>query len=353
MNDRLGTAMTHQVKMYFEDDGEAEISCAQDEDVVTAALRQGVLLMTECREGVCSTCKCFLAEGDYSELLSHSVHALSPAEEEEGFVLACRLKPSSDLELEFDYPFSLVQHLAASTWRGSIDEIRWISESTVSLTVRTLAAQDPVRFTPGQFVRLTLANGVSRDFSMCHLPSDDRLLRFQIKVYSDGEFSSYLATKAQVGDAITVEGPMGKFIYRDTGRVPVFIAGGTGLAPIVAILRQVEQSAPETEALLFFGNTNPGDVYFADELKELCNSLPNLAVTFSLLRPDATWSGEVGLVTEPLARYIAGREPTFDYYFCGAPVMIEAVSTLLEGVGVPRNQRHNEDFVPSKKEDET
>lgn len=344
--------MTHQVKMFFEDDGEVEISCAEDEDVVTAAMRQGVLLMTECREGVCSTCKCFLAEGDYSELLSHSVHALSPAEEEEGFVLACRLKPSTDLELEFDYPYSLVQHLEPSTWRASIEQIRRMSESTVSLTVRTLAAQDPVSFTPGQFVRLTLASGVSRDFSMCHLPSDDRLLRFQIKVYPDGQFSSYLANQAQVGEPITVEGPMGKFVYRDTGRVPVFIAGGTGLAPIVAMLRQLEQTAPETEALLFFGNTNPGDVYFVDELKELRNSLPNLAVTFTLLRPDSTWSGEVGLVTEPLRDHLTGRAPNFDYYFCGAPVMIEAVSTLLEDLGVPRNQRHNEDFVPSKKEDE-
>lgn len=343
--------MNHRIKMFFEDDGEVEISCAEDEDVVTAAMRQGVLLMTECREGVCSTCKCFLAEGDYCELLSHSVHALSPAEEEEGFVLACRLKPSTDLELEFDYPYSLVQHLQASTWRGSIEQIRWMSKSTLSLTVRTLSAQDPVRFTPGQFIRLTLANGVSRDFSMCHLPSDDRLLHFQIKVYPDGQFSSYLADGAQVGEQITVEGPMGKFVYRDTGRVPVFVAGGTGLAPIVAMLHQLEQTAPQSEALLFFGNTNPGDVYFEDELKELRNSLPNLAVTFCLLRPDTTWGGEVGLVTDPLRAHITGRAADYDYYFCGAPVMIEAVSTLLEELGVPRNQRHHEDFVPSKKED--
>ncbi|MBO8150779.1 2Fe-2S iron-sulfur cluster binding domain-containing protein (plasmid) [Rhodococcus sp. ZPP] len=344
--------MTHQVKMFFEDDGEAEISCGEDEDVVTAALRQGVLLMTECREGVCSTCKCYLAEGDYSDLLSHSVHALSPAEEEEGFVLACRLKPASDLELEFDYPYSLVQHFEASTWKASIEDIRWMSETTVSLTVRTLAAQEPVNFTPGQFVRLTLSNGISRDFSMCHLPRGDRLLSFQIKVYPDGQFSSYIGSKAQVGDPITVEGPMGKFVYRDTGRIPVFIAGGTGLAPIIAMLRALEETSPSQEAILFFGNTNPGDVYYTDELKELCTSLPNLKVSFSLLRPDSTWGGEVGLVTESLARYISPRAPSYEYYFCGAPVMIDAVTRILEELGVPRNQRHNEDFVPSKKEAE-
>ena len=78
----------HKVECTFEGEPGFTVECRDDEDVVTAALRQGYILLTECREGACSTCKGFLVEGDYDELLDHSIHDLSPSEEEEGYVLS-------------------------------------------------------------------------------------------------------------------------------------------------------------------------------------------------------------------------------------------------------------------------
>jgi methane monooxygenase component C len=83
----------HKVALTFEGADRIDIACRGDEDIITAALRQGHLLLSDCREGSCSTCRGFLVDGDYDQLLPHSPHALTDAEEEEGLILACRLRP--------------------------------------------------------------------------------------------------------------------------------------------------------------------------------------------------------------------------------------------------------------------
>lgn len=344
--------MTYNIKLFFDDDHEAAVTCEPDEDVISAALRQGLILMSECREGVCSTCKCFLADGEYGELLSHSVYALSPGEQEEGYVLACRLRPASDMEIEFDYPFSMVQQYEETERRGSLDEIEMVSDTVVRVVVRTMGAQEPLQYLPGQFVRIALTNGVSRDFSMANVSDDSRRLEFFIRVYPDGEFSSYIARDASHGEQVTLHGPRGKFILRDNERTPVFIAGGTGLAPVLAMLRQLAADRPDRHAVLIFGNTNVGDVFGGDELKALGELLPNLQVISGVINPDDSWTGRVGTATAVTEEYMSGVERSeFEYYYCGPPKMIDATTQMLEATGVGRELRHHEDFVPSRMEE--
>jgi methane monooxygenase component C len=344
--------MTHQLKLFFEDDHEAVITCEPDEDVISAALRQGLILMSECREGVCSTCKCFLADGEYGELLPHSVYALSPGEQEEGYVLACRLRPTSDMEIEFDYPFSMVQQYEETERRGSLDHIEMVSDTVARVIVRTMGAQDPLRYLPGQFVRIALTTGVSRDFSMANVSDDSRRLEFFIRVYPDGEFSSYIAREASPGEQVTLYGPRGKFVLRDNDRTPVFIAGGTGLAPVLAMLRQLAADRPAHPAVLVFGNTNVGDVFGADELKVLTEQMPNLQVVSGVVNPDESWTGEVGTATEIAQKYLSANDrSSFEYYYCGPPKMINATTQMLEAAGVARDLCHHEDFVPSRMEE--
>lgn len=346
--------MSYNVKLFFDDDHEAEISCEADEDIITAALRQGLILMSECREGVCATCKCFLADGEYGALMPHSVYALTPSDEEEGFVLACRLRPTSDLELEFDYPFSMVQQYVETERRGRLKEVEMVSETVARLVVQTMGAQDVLRYLPGQFVRLTLENGVSRDFSMANVCDDSRQLEFYIRVYPDGKFSSYMSRDAVVGEAINVHGPLGAFILRDNDHTPVFIAGGTGLAPVLAMLREMAASQPERHAVVIFGNTNVGDVFGVQELAELGKRLPNLKVIYSVINADESWTGEVGTATAAAERFMSSTDRSqFEYYYCGPPKMIEATTEMLEAAGVARELRHHEDFVPSKLEEES
>jgi methane monooxygenase component C len=350
--------MTFKIKLFFEDDYETAIDCEPDEDVISAALRQRLILMSECREGVCSTCKCFLADGD-AEMLSHSVYALTPREAEEGYVLACQLRPSSDLELEFDYPSSMVHRFEEGEYQGLLDEVFQVSDTVVRVTIRVLPAttsrsltgEHPINYVPGQFARLTLANGVSRDYSMANVSNDDGRLEFFVRIYPDGEFSSNLVDHP-IGEHIGVIGPRGKFILRDNEHIPVFIAGGTGFAPILAMLRQLAADRPAQPAVLIFGNTNVGDVFGGDELKVLTEQLPNLEVILDVVNSDDSWTGEVGTATEIARKYISETDRSqFEYYYCGPPKMIEATTQMLEAAGVARDLRHHEDFVPSRMEE--
>ncbi len=192
--------MNHQVEVTFEGETGFTIECREDEDVVTAALRQGYILLTECREGVCATCKCLLVEGDYDELLPHSIHALSPSEEEEGWVLACRLQPRSDLVS--------TTTIRSTGWsaspKGAGRGRSW--RSTACATPSCGSSSAPWRprirwsFEPGQYVRLTLPGiGVSRDYSMANRPAGERELEFLIRVLPDGAFSGYVAGQGPGG----------------------------------------------------------------------------------------------------------------------------------------------------------
>ena len=339
--------MTHKVQVTFEGQTGFTIECRADEDIVTAALRQGYILLTECREGVCSTCKCLLVDGDYDELLPHSVHALSPSEEEDGWVLACRLQPTSDLVLDYDYPFERVERFAEGRRQGQIVALERLCDTVVRVVVRTLAAQDPIDYEPGQYVRLTLpAIGVSRDYSMANLPSRERQLEFLIRVLPDGAFSGYLAERGRIGEIVEVEGPLGRFTLRAGAPPPVFVAGGTGLAPILAMLRSLAETAPDEPAVLFFGNTAAGDVFFGQELAELAKVFPGLVVHHCVVDPPPGWTGDVGLVTDALATHLQDP-PSHAYYLCGPPPMIGATRALLAARGVPADQIFEENFLPS------
>lgn len=339
--------MNHQVEVTFEGQTGFTIECREDEDVVTAALRQGYILLTECREGVCSTCKCLLVDGDYDALLPHSIHALSPSEEEDGWVLACRLQPRSDLALDYDYPADRVERFAEGRRQGQIVALERLCDTVVRVVVRTLAVQDPVAFEPGQYVRLTLPGiGVSRDYSMANRPAGERELEFLIRVLPDGAFSGYVAGQGRVGEIVEVEGPFGRFCLRPQAAPPVFVAGGTGLAPIMSMLRSLAVTRPDDPAVLVFGNTAAGDVFFERALAELGKDFPGLVVHHCVVDPPSGWDGEVGLVTDVLAGRL--EDPaSHAYYLCGPPPMIEATRALLADKGVPHEQIFEENFLPS------
>jgi NAD(P)H-flavin reductase/ferredoxin len=330
----------HKVALTFEGADRIDISCRDDEDIITAALRQGYLLLSDCREGSCSTCRGFLVDGDYDELLPHSPHALTDSEEEEGLILACRLRPASDLEIDFDYPVDRIGRYEEGTRTGQIVATERLSDTVARIMIRTNASQDPFTWDPGQYVQVTLpAVGATRAYSMANAPDGSRELEFLVRLLPDGRFSGHVAAGLATGEPVRLRGPYGQFTFRADPK-PVLVAGGTGLAPILAVLRSlVGQSA--TEATLLFGVTNEADLFCVDELSALSRVMPHLDVVTTVERPAATWSGAVGLVTD----HLGPIDPTRSYFLCGPPGMVSAAEELLFGHGVPRDRIHIERFL--------
>jgi methane monooxygenase component C len=331
----------HKVALTFEGADRIDIACRGDEDIITAALRQGHLLLSDCREGSCSTCRGFLVDGDYDQLLPHSPHALTDAEEEDGLILACRLRPSSDLEIDFDYPADRVGRYEDGTRNGQIIDAEELSDTVARVIVRTNVAQDPFTWEPGQYLQITLpAVGATRAYSMANAPDGSRELEFLIRLLPDGQFSGHVARGLAKGEPVRLRGPYGQFAFRGETK-SVFVAGGTGLAPILAILRSLADSNPAVQAKVVFGVGGESDLFYTDELSSLRQLLPNLELVTTVEHAGAGWSGAVGRATD----HLDPIDTMSAYYLCGPPAMVSAAEALLTSNGVVREHIHVERFL--------
>jgi methane monooxygenase component C len=286
-------------------------------------------------------------DGDF-EMHEVTVQALSPTEAEEGFVLLCSTVPQSDLEVELEYDSDRVT--IPEIGRAEVIEVSPVSSSrTVYRLVLKGRRVGIFNWNPGQYIAIRRPNSEEwRMFSMANTPNLQNTLEFLIRLIPEGVFSSYVQDEAKPGDVLDIKGPFGAFFYRQSDHPPIFIAGSTGLAPNLAMLRQLGDALSDKPMRLFFGVTNAGDLFYTEELRALVQQLPHFACHLACVNPDANWQHETGLVTESFLKQMDGEDLTaYDYYLCGPPPMIAAVSQILQEKGVDPYQIFREEFVAS------
>jgi propane monooxygenase reductase subunit len=333
--------------VYFEPI-EEEIECGDDETVLDAAFRHGFSLAYGCREGQCSACKCYLLEGEVS-LKRYSSFALSDTEEAQGYTLLCRAMPDSDLVVELlhvDEDYRLDNPIREG--RGTITAIEELTGDIVRLEL-TIGEPGDFTFQPGQYVDLRVpGEDLQRSFSTANLCADDRL-EFMIKRYPGGRFSGLVGDGLDVGSELEFTGPYGGFYLRATDRPVVMIAGGSGMAPQLGLLRAMVQAGDTRRPVRFFyGARTVADLFYADEIAELGSRFDDFRYEQVLSDPDdAPWDGRTGFVHEIAGELV--REDgldDFDAYLCGPPPMIDAAMELLEdGFGIDSGQIHYDKFT--------
>jgi NAD(P)H-flavin reductase/ferredoxin len=304
------------MKVRFEPIGE-EIECAPDETVLDAAFRQGLNLAYGCREGQCSACKCFLMEGEVA-LKRYSNFALSDSEQSSGYSLMCRAMPEQDLVVEllhYDPDNYKLEH----TIRDGEATVEAVEPLTHDITRLVLKAPG-FDFTPGQFVDIQVPGepGVRRSFSLANLPGEDRI-ELMIKRYPGGKLSGMLQGQIKPGDEIAYTGPYGSLRPREGERPILMIAGGSGMAPILSLLRAFSASGCERPIRFFYGARTEDDLFHVDEI----SALPFKDFTFTPVVG--------GFVHESVDEFL-GTEAAFaapDVYMCGPPPMVEAAEEML------------------------
>lgn len=342
---------THRVTLTFEGTQPIEFECREDEDIITAGLRQGWLLLSDCRKGVCGACRGFLEAGHYDELLNHSPHALSDQEEEEGWILSCRLRPCSNLLIDFEYTADRVTRLDASRRLGRIVALEPVSTSVMRVIVRLLSMQAPLVWEAGQYVRLHLAEAnLTRSYSIANLPNNKHELEFLIELRPDGLFSEALLAMPGEGAIISVEGPLGRFTLEAQEHERTFVAESTGLAPILAILRQLAAADSKRRATLIFGVDTVNDLFAQQELSDLAAVYSGLTTLVTIAKPNSVWPGYSGTVIDAFSDWLTNNNPQLShYYFCGSAATVHAVRQLAETFGVLPNTIHQELFVSTKR----
>jgi propane monooxygenase reductase component len=334
---------THTVR--FEPVG-LEIEVDEDETILNAAFRQGLMLMHGCKEGQCSACKSFLLDGEV-DLDRYSTFALPDFEEAEGWTLLCRAHPYSDLEIELINYDEEILHggTPLRTVKTRVEAVEPLTSDIRRLHL-TVLDDEPFVFKPGQYVDIRIPGDGEhhRSFSMANTNAGE--LEFMIKLYPGGRFSGLLADgTVKPGDELDVTGPYGVFTLRASSpRRLLFIGGGAGMAPILSLLRSLSETGSEREATYYYGARTEADLFHLSELA----ALPGVFVP-ALSEDSNGWNGETGLITDVVDR-LEGDISEVDAYVCGPPPMVEAAIALLERRGVPEAHIYFDKFTTTADE---
>ena len=311
-------------RVRFEPLGEV-IECGSDETVLDAAFRHGYNLAYGCREGQCSACKCFLMEGEVA-LKPYSTFALSESEQSNGYSLMCRAMPEQDLVIELLH-YDPDNYRLETPIRDGVATVEVIEALTHDITRLLLRVSEPAIFSflPGQYVDLWVpgADDARRSFSLANLPGDG-LLELMIKRYPGGRLSGMLDGQIQPGQQIRFTGPYGVFHLRRSERPILMIAGGSGMAPILSVLRQLAAEGCERPVRFFYGARAQRDLFHLEEIAQLGARLNDFRFTPVL-------SDTNRFVHEAVDEFLAQTDSfaTPDVYMCGPPPMLEAAEPML------------------------
>jgi propane monooxygenase reductase subunit len=296
------------------------IDCGAEETVLAAAFRHGLNLFHGCREGQCSACKAYLLEGEVA-LAPYSTFALSEWEESSGYTLLCRAMPEEDLVVELLHHDPDLLRLESPIREGTAT-VRSVEPLGPDLCRLVLALDEPAEFAfaPGQYVDLVVpGSDARRSFSLANLPGEGAL-ELILRRYPGGRFSGLVGDTVVPGTPLRFSGPYGSVRLRDGGAPVLLVAGGAGIAPILALLRQLAVERTDRPVRLFHGVRTRGDLLDREVVEAPGSRLGDFRFEPVVSEP-LTDAVDRGLAAEPLAAP--------DVYVCGPPPMVEAVTDLL------------------------
>jgi len=311
------------------------------ETVLEAARRAGLALPYSCLAGVCGSCKATLIEG-------HCVYprnpptALNAAEQARHQVLLCQAVPASDLVIAAREVASVADMPRRTLTLKLVDKV-FLSDDVVRLTLLT-ARGERLRRLAGQYLDALLPDGRRRAFSIANAPHEGEQIELHVRHVAGGGFTSYVFDEMKSGDMLRVEGPLGTFVPREDSERPiVMVAGGTGFAPIKALIEHFLHLGTRRPITLYWGARAPRDLY----LRALPERWARDAASFHFVPvlSDAEQAGALrrGLVHEALLEDHADLS-AFDLYMSGPPTMIDAGRRAFVDAGLPEDRLFYDSF---------
>ncbi|WP_347249842.1 2Fe-2S iron-sulfur cluster binding domain-containing protein [Zoogloea sp.] len=341
MNDQ-----THQVTLRFADGATHTVLTEDGRSVLDAALQAGAPVIHQCHSGSCSSCIATLCEGSAVTQAGATTSLLS-SEYAAGQRLLCVTRAQSDCVFELPYT-STAGQIAPVTAHAFVDGIERIASNVMKLTLE-LAEGDWLDFRPGQYLQVEIPGTETvRSYSPSSIAADLPRLELLVRLLPGGAMSSWLEGGARPDDVVKIKGPYGAFFLREDHRRAkhIFVAGGTGLAPVLSMVDGIRQwGGRKPPMLLSFGCAEPQALFCLDELELRRQWLPTLETRISV---DRGAQGDV-LSGSPVAALREGDVPNADTvaYLCGPQPMIDAATRRLIELGVPPEHIYSEQFVAS------
>lgn len=320
----------------------------RDEAVLAAAIRQSVGLPYGCKDGACGSCKSRLKDGRVIHG-AHQLKALSPAEEEAGYILTCCATPQTDLVIESrevvgagQFPIKKMPCRVSSIDRPAPD---------VAVLKLQLPANDRLQYHAGQYIEFILRDGARRSYSMANAPHTQEAqpgIELHIRHMPGGKFTDHVFGAMKEKEILRMEGPFGSFFLREDSDKPiVLLASGTGFAPIKAILEHMEFKALARPTVLYWGCRSRADLYLHEWAQAAADRLPWLRYVPVLSEPKAEdgWSGRTGFVHQAVMADLPDLSG-HQVYACGAPVMVESARRdFVAHCGLPEEEFYADAFT--------
>ena len=316
-----------------------------DETVLEAALREGFALPYGCRNGACGACKGTVLSGhvDYG---AHSPTALKDEEKIQGRVLFCRATPLSDLVIEAR-EIGAAKDIVVKTLPCRVEKLEKRADDVMRILIK-LPANERLQFLAGQYIDFQLKDGKSRSYSLANPPHDDALLELHIRHVPGGLFTEHVFSTMKERDILRLKGPLGSFFIREDSDKPmIFIAGGTGFAPIKGMLEHAFAEHTDREMVLYWGARSLKDLYMAELPQQWLAEHPNFSFIPVLSRPEPGdhWQGRTGYVHEAVLADFSDLSG-YQVYACGAPVMVDSArDSLVKNRNLPEGEFFADSFV--------
>jgi len=295
----------------------------EGESVLTAALRQGVRLPYGCKNGACGSCKGKIVAGavDYGH---YHARVLTEAERAHGKALFCQAKPLGELVIECR-TIGAAKDIAVRLLPCRVQKLERVADDVMIVRLK-LPANERLQFLAGQYIDFLLKGGERRSFSMANAPHADELIELHIRQVAGGSFTDHVFGKMKERDILRLEGPLGSFFLREDSAKPiVFVASGTGFAPIKSIIESAFRRNVTRSMVLYWGARRPKDLYMSSIPETWTREQPSFRYVpvISEARPEDQWSGRSGFVHRAVMQDFPDLS-THQVYACGVPVMVDS-----------------------------
>lgn len=341
--------MIFTIQLTTRDNKQINFTANPDQTLIEAAEAAAIILPTQCRKGGCGTCLANVTSGDY-EFGSHNPGVMPAGNS--AAILMCRTRPQSNLTLTLPIDYNAIVFHFIPRRIATIETVETIANNTVHLKLQL----DPddngdiaAMFEPGQFMELEIPDAnTRRAYSLANISNWDGKLEFMLRLQPTGIGSGFFRNQAQPGIKLVLHGPQGNFKLDYNSLHPRwFVAGGTGIAPILSMLRHLAEIQDTQSAHLFFGVNQENELFALDILRDLQTQLPQLHLTICVWKPQSKWDGFVGTPVDALQQALTDSNIQPDVYLCGPPILLDAAEKVVITAGIPATQIFAERFLPS------
>jgi len=320
-----------------------EFSVKDDATILESAIESSIYLEHSCMNGSCGVCKSKLLQGKLKDSSAiASVKGLSDEEISGGYILTCQAIANSDIELEAEF-YPELSNIKKSVQPCKVENLSFPDDDIVILKLK-LPPTAKFEYLPGQYIQL-IVKGNRRSYSIANAHSSYQGIELHIRKIENGLFSGFLFNELKLDQLLRLEGPLGSFFVRDGEAPIIFLAGGTGFAPVKAMVEELISRQSRREIYVYWGSSK--ESLFYSDLPEEWVLEKNIVRYVSVLSANNDWNGRKGLVHEAVLEDIKDLGG-FEVYASGSSAMIEAARASFISKGLKASDFHSDAFVSSE-----